>query len=222
MIFATCTLMENDKIHNGEINTVSDLLFRSRPAVRLVNSFSLYRILSAPLLLTLLFLKKTRIFNWLLMLSFSTDAVDGYLARKLKASTPLGSKLDSLGDDLTILVAAIALCKTNPKFIREQSLLVSLMLGLFTIQTTAAIRKYGKATSFHTYLAKMAAMAQGVFLLHSQFFKKSSLPLFRTAAGITIVELIEETIMTLVLPKWKTDVKGLYWAVTKKTGPELS
>lgn len=198
------------------IKTIYGLLFKSSPAVRMVNIITLYRIITSPLLIFLIFLDQLNIFKWLLLASFSTDAIDGRLARKYKAVSILGSKLDSIGDDLTVLVGIIALLKTNPEFIKEQAFVMIGLLGLFFIQLSLSLFKYKKLSSFHTYLAKMAAVSQGFFLLSVFFFETIFYPLFYTALVITAFELIEEIILTLLLPKWKNDVKGLYWVLKKE------
>lgn len=131
----------------------------------LVNGITMYRIVAAPFLLALLFTGHYNLFKWLLGVSFFTDLIDGYLARKFKVASVLGTKLDSIGDDLTILVAMTALFYMKWAFIKQQRVLFIIMFSLFLVQTTYALIRYGKITSFHTYLAKAAALVQGVFLL---------------------------------------------------------
>ena len=80
-------------------------------AYKVVNGITVYRILVAPLLLWLLFNFYYEWFKWMLAISFITDALDGYLARKFKVTSKLGSMLDSIGDDLTIGVAIIGMFK---------------------------------------------------------------------------------------------------------------
>ena len=71
--------------------------------------FSFYRIVAAPFLLLLIWLDQRLIFTWFLLISYSTDAIDGYLARKLKITSPRGSQLDSFGDQITLIVGLIGL-----------------------------------------------------------------------------------------------------------------
>jgi phosphatidylglycerophosphate synthase len=198
------------------LRTIYGLLFKSGRTIRLVNLITLYRIVTAPLLLALAFSNNWILFKWLLLASFSTDAVDGYLARKFKAVSILGSKLDSLGDDLTVLVGLIALLKLHPEFCQEQMMFFLVLLALFLIQFVSALLKYRRTTSFHTYFAKLAAVLQGCFLLSVYFFETIYYPLFYFAVAVTAVELAEEIIMVFVLPEWKSDVKGLYWAMKEK------
>ena len=147
--------------------------------------------------------------------SFFTDLIDGYLARKFKVTSILGTKLDSIGDDLTVLVGLIALFVLKLEFIKQHVIIFIILLVLFLVQTTYAFIRYKKMTNFHTYLAKIAAVLQGVFLILVFFTEEPSLILFYAATIITMVELIEETILIRMLPEWQANVKGIYW-VSKK------
>ena len=168
------------------------------------------------MLVVLLFKGEQELFKWLLGVSFFTDLIDGVLARTFKVTSILGTRLDSIGDDLTVLVAILGLGFLQPRFFIEQwTILVPLGI-LFLLQTGFALYRYGRITSFHTYLAKLAALAQGIFLLSFFFFETINYPLFYSAAFITIAELAEEIIIVWVLPKWKSNVRGLWWVLQKK------
>ena len=181
----------------------------------IINGITLYRIIAAPFLLVLIFTGQDELFKWLLGLSFFTDMIDGFLARKYKVASIMGSRLDSIGDDLTVLVGIIALFVTKLEFIKEQKFIFLLLLVLFLVQTIYALTRYGKMTNFHTYLAKTAALLQGIFLLVTFFSDEPDLILFYAAAIITILELIEEIILVKILPNWETNVKGVYWVLKK-------
>ena len=183
----------------------------------IINGITLYRIVAAPLLLILIFTGRYDIFKWLLGVSFFTDLIDGFLARKYKVTSVLGTKLDSIGDDLTVLVGVIGLFATRMEFIKEQKFIFILLLLLFLAQVIYAFIRYRKMTSFHTYLAKTAALLQGAFLILSFFTAEPNLILFYAAATITILELIEEIILVKLLRHWETNVKGIYWVLKKKS-----
>ena len=182
----------------------------------IINGITVYRIVAAPFLLILIFTGHYDIFKWLLAVSFFTDLIDGYLARRYKVNSILGSRLDSIGDDLTIVCALIGLFVFKSDFIKEEAIILLSLFSLYIIQTVLAFYKYGKITSFHTYLAKIAAILQGVFFVLIFFTKSDFLFLFYLAAVITAVELIEEIIIILFLKKWKANVKGLYWVMKDK------
>jgi CDP-diacylglycerol--glycerol-3-phosphate 3-phosphatidyltransferase len=180
-----------------------------------INGITLYRIIAAPFLVILLFAGQYEIFKWLLGVSFFTDLIDGYLARKYKVASILGARLDSIGDDLTVLVAVTGLFIIKPDFIKQEKIIFLLLLVLFIIQISYAFVRYRKMTNFHTILAKMAALLQGVFLLLVFFTDKPVLLLFYTAAFVTIAELVEEIILIKLLPEWEANVKGLYWVIRR-------
>jgi len=60
----------------------------------MVNAITLYRLLAVSVLLTLLFNHQLILFKCLLVVSFLTDAIDAYLARKNKVTSMFGSVLD--------------------------------------------------------------------------------------------------------------------------------
>lgn len=199
-----------------EFKDISNLLLRSGTAVRTVNLITIYRIIAFPLLVFLVLTGRMEAFRWLLLGSFFTDAVDGMLARKLKATSVLGSKLDSIGDDLTILAATIGLFVAHWNFIREEALIFFILFGLFLVQISLSFYRYKKISTFHTYMAKIAAVVTAIFLLSVFFMEDISYPLFYLAAVITAIELIEEIILASILHDYRSDVKGLYWVLREK------
>jgi CDP-diacylglycerol--glycerol-3-phosphate 3-phosphatidyltransferase len=182
----------------------------------MVNAITVYRLVAAFLLLYLIIKKQEDIFKWFLAISFFTDAIDGYLARKYKAVSVMGSKLDSIADDLTILMAIIGVFVLEPGFIGHELPWVFVLLVLYFSQLILSLIRYHKLSSFHTYAAKVAAVLQGSFLILLFFLPEWPLWLFRIAAIFTIIDLVEEIILVLLLREWKTDVKGLYWVMRRK------
>jgi phosphatidylglycerophosphate synthase len=199
-----------------KIRNIRTLLLEADRPVRIINLVTLYRIVTFPILVFLIVTHHYNIFRWLLLASFFTDAIDGYLARKYKATSILGAKLDSIGDDLTILAAMIGLFVTRFEFIEKELEFILILFGLFFIQLTLSLTKYKKMSSFHTYLAKTAAVVTAVFLLSVFFLDEIIYPLFYASFIVTAIELIEETIIIFFLPTWKTNVKGLYWILKGK------
>jgi len=183
-----------------------------------INGITVYRIVAAPILLILIFTGQYDIFKWLLGISFFTDLIDGYLARKYKVTSVIGTRLDSIGDDLTILVGMIGLFVMKTAFIKQEIVIFIILFSLFLVQTIYAFIRYRKMTSFHTYLAKTAALLQGAFLLFTFFTTEPNLILFYVAAIITMLELIEEIILVSLLKHWKANVKGIYWVLKEKAG----
>ncbi len=189
---------------------------------KVVNAITIYRILAAPVLIFLIFTEQFDLFKWLLPFSFFTDLIDGFLARKYKVESILGSRLDSIGDDLTVLAAITGLILFDPDFIRKESFVLIFLFSLFLVQILCALIRYGRLTSFHTYLAKTAALFQGVFFILYFLFSQPLIVLFYAAAVITALDLIEEIIIVFLLPEWEANVKGIYWLNRRKKNREQS
>ena len=177
--------------------------------------FSFYRIVASPFLLILIWLGERELFTWFLLFSYCTDMIDGFLARYLKIMSARGSQLDSFGDQITFIIGLIGLLAFEYDFMKENYLLILITFIPYGIQMLLAFKKYGKATSFHTYLAKLSAITQGVFLLWLLFFNPIYW-LFYTMIVLGLLETIEEITLIFMYDKWVADVKGIYWALGDK------
>jgi CDP-diacylglycerol--glycerol-3-phosphate 3-phosphatidyltransferase len=192
----------------------------SKPAYYIVNGITFYRVIAAFIMLLLLYNQQFGLFKWLLAISFLTDAVDGYLARSFKVISKFGSTLDSIADDLTVAVAIIGIILFKPGFLMDEIILIAILSSLYVLQILLALIRYGKISSFHTYAAKIAAISQGIFLILFFFLPEPVYILFYFTAIITILDLAEEIILVIILPQWKTNIKGLYWVIKKEAIPE--
>ncbi len=177
--------------------------------------FSFYRIMAVPLLVALVWFGERQLFTWFLLLSYCTDAIDGFLARKLKIASARGSQLDSMGDQITLLMGLIGLWFFEKEFILANYKLILLAFLPYILQMIIAFRKYGKATAFHTYLAKFSAIVQSVFILWLLFFGPVYW-LFYFMVIIGVLETIEEITLIFMYDEWVKDVKGVYWALKDK------
>jgi CDP-diacylglycerol--glycerol-3-phosphate 3-phosphatidyltransferase len=182
----------------------------------IVNGITFYRLLMAPVLVLLIFTHQFHVFKWLLAVSFFTDLIDGWLARRFKVTSILGARLDSVADDLTIVAGIVGVVVLKPAFLKQQLEFVIILLALFLIQVVLALFRYGKVSSFHTYSAKLAALMQGSFLILLFFLPQPLEIVFYITFGITVIDLVEEIILVIILPEWKANVKGLYWVMKRK------
>ena len=95
----------------------------------LPNVLSALRIAAAPALVVLALVGAERAFTWVLIPALLSDIADGYLARRLGLTSPLGALLDSIADLLLFFVAVVGVWCFHP----------------------------GLLSSFHTYASKAAA-----------------------------------------------------------------
>lgn len=187
----------------------------SKRKLTLPDWLSVYRIISSPFLITLIFLDYRVLFGFFLLVSFLTDALDGYLARKMNIVTQRGAQLDSIGDIITYTVGLAGIVKFETAFIIEQIWIIILTFGLYILQLLMAYWRYGMPSSFHTYLAKLSAIIQSIFMIWF-FFIDVEMWLFYFAVALSIIETVEEIILVLMFPKWKANIKGLLWVLNKK------
>ena len=181
-------------------------------SLNIADWFSFYRILAFPLLAVLLFMGERQWFTWFLLVSYSTDAIDGFLARHLNLSSARGAQLDSIGDQLTLVIGLLGLLIFESAFIRANLLLIAIAFIPYLVQMGVAFMKYGKATAFHTYLAKVSAVLQAVFILWTLFYGPIYW-LFYLMIVIGILETLEEITLIFMYDRWVEDVKGIYWAL---------
>ena len=174
--------------------------------------FSFYRIVMGPVLILLIFFDQRMAFSWMLLLSFASDGIDGFLARNFNMASERGATLDSIGDQITFFVAVLGLIVFEPGFIKENHLIIIIALIPYFFQTVMAYFKYGKLTSFHTYLAKITAILQAFFIVIILFFGPINW-LFYTMIAFGLVEILEEIILVFMYDHWVSDVRGIYWAL---------
>jgi phosphatidylglycerophosphate synthase len=182
----------------------------------LINALTAYRLVMAPVLISLVFAGRADLFKWLLPLSFFTDLIDGFLARRFRVASVFGSRLDSIADDLTMLAGITGAFVFKKEFVWDHIAIVAAVVTLLVFQNSLALVRYRRISSFHTYLAKAAAGLQGSFLILLFLLPEPVYLLFYAAALVSVLDLLEEIILVLVIKKWKTDVKGLYWVLKKK------
>lgn len=176
---------------------------------------SLYRIISAPWLLFLIYQEQRLLFSIFLLISFTTDALDGFLARRMNIETQRGAQLDSIGDAVTFCIGLIGMIGFEYEFMKEEAGLILFAFSFYILQLVLAYWRYGMPSSFHTYLAKIAAIFQGTFMLWF-FFVGIEYWLYYAVIVLSILETIEETILIMWFPKWRANIKGLLWVLNEK------
>ncbi len=185
----------------------------------MVNGITLYRIVTVPVLLWLLFTEQFELFSWGVAFSFFTDFIDGFLARTFRVTSIAGTRLDSIGDDLTIAVALTGLIVQFPGFVNIHKWILIVLGVLFLMQTGYAFYRYGRMSNFHTWLAKTAAILQGSFLILAFFTGNPSVLLYYMATIITTVELVEEIFLVHLLPQWRINVHSVFHVLQENKKP---
>ncbi|MCP4682264.1 MAG: CDP-alcohol phosphatidyltransferase family protein [Desulfobacterales bacterium] len=179
---------------------------------KIPNILSCFRIIIAPVLLFLAWKGYHNLFIVLLITSLLSDAVDGFIARKLDATTDLGAKLDSLGDMAVYLTVPVCAWWLWPEILKKEALFVFIAISAYVIPLAAGLIKFGKIPSYHTLGAKIAAviMSIGVLIL----FITEFMWIFRLAVIFQVIVACEEVLITIQLSTLQSDVKSI-WHVKK-------
>ena len=180
--------------------------------MQLPNLISALRLALAPVMLALAWNGYPRTFLAVMMASFASDVLDGYLARKLGQTSELGAKLDSIGDFIVYTTIPVAGWWLWPDMMRREALFVITVIVSCTLPPAIALLKFRRLTSYHTWGAKLAALLVGssLFLM---FAGGPAWP-FRLAALVAISAALEEIVITLVLRNCRSNVRSL-WHVIK-------
>lgn len=176
-----------------------------------IDGLTWLRIFAAPVQLILIVANQLEAFKWLLALSFLTDAIDGPLSRRYRTVSVKGARLDSLGDDLTVFVALLGMLRWDYHFLLDHWQWLVLLICLLALQLRLALVKFGKTTAFHTYLAKIAAVLQGIYLCLYFLLGPPPMFLFYLMVVVTAVGLAEEIVLVYLLREYRCNVKGIYW-----------
>lgn len=176
------------------------------------NALSLYRVASAPVILYSIFCGHRLLFAWLIIINLVTDALDGFIARHWKLETPIGAKLDSIGDLMTEVLALLGLVIFEQAFMRSHILAFGLLLGVSLLAQVLSLLRFRRLISLHLYLSKLTTILLAAFFI--VFFLIAYSPaLFYTMIVVGILAGIEELAVLCVLKKHQEDVRGLYWVM---------
>ena len=179
------------------------------------NVLSGARALAVPVLLVLAFEEQRTAFTWVLIPALLSDIFDGWIARAFALESKLGAALDSVADSLMLFVSVYGIWVFHPEVIREHAWLCGIAVGLWALEDLLALARYGRLSSFHTYLSKVVANLLGLFI--GWLFLFGFEPwMLHLAAGTSIVASLEELVLLRVLPEWRADVRGLWWVLRER------
>jgi phosphatidylglycerophosphate synthase len=137
-----------------------------------------------------------------------SDIYDGVLARRWHCDTPAIRLSDSMVDTVFYLGVLWALWTRVPIAIKAWWPLLAVLLGLEALRFAFDFWKFGKASSYHSYLAKswglIMAIAVMVVLGTGRY---GWLLAVAMCAGILCD--LEGLVMSLILPAWRNDVKTI-------------
>jgi phosphatidylglycerophosphate synthase len=172
------------------------------------NAISIARMGAAPVLLAAVAGGRVRLFEWLLLTCLLSDILDGLIARVFRLTSKLGAALDSVADVVMVLIGMLGVAVFQKTFVSAHHGVLLLVVGLYGAEVVASLLRYGRVSSFHTLLGRVAAYMAGIFVM-TLFFWGYHGWLFHATVAVYIVELAEEMVLIYLLPEWRSDVGGM-------------
>lgn len=190
----------------------------THPVLRIVpNALSIARILAAPVLVGTVAFGAEAAFTWVLVPALLSDIADGLIARAFHLQSRLGALLDSVADTLLLFASACGIWAFHPEVIERHALECAVMIGAWLLENVAALLRYGRLSSFHTYLSKTAGYLLGIFV--GVLFVFGFHPwLLHAAVTVSVLGSVEELVLLALLPEWRCDVRGLPWVLRERRG----
>ena len=152
--------------------------------------------------------------HWLaliVLVALIDDIFDGVLARRWGCDTPALRLSDTVADTIFYLGVAIALWMREPQLLRGNWQLLAALFVTEAMRYGFDFWKFGKSASYHTYLAKCWGLVMAVAVIGVLSFSGLQW-LIPVSLILGIACNTEGLAMSVVLPRWKNDVKTLAMA----------
>jgi cardiolipin synthase (CMP-forming) len=179
------------------------------------NILSLYRIAVFPVIIYFIISGQEMLYAVFIVISLITDIIDGLIARLYNQQTELGARLDSMGDNLTYVLAFAGIMVFKTEDIMQHLFSFLTFLNLAIIMNIISLVKFKRFSSFHLYSFKAGGYIQGLFFI-TLFFYEFITPFYYFMISWAIMASLEHITIQLVIPKMKSNIKGLYWVLKEQ------
>jgi CDP-diacylglycerol--glycerol-3-phosphate 3-phosphatidyltransferase len=122
------------------------------------NILSSFRLFAAPFLLFIAWQGWPNLFLAILAISLLSDAIDGFIARRLNVTSKAGARLDSWGDFVTYLTVPLCAWWLWPEILQREAFFVLTGIIFFLLPALTGFIKFKMLPSYHTWAAKILAV----------------------------------------------------------------
>jgi CDP-diacylglycerol--glycerol-3-phosphate 3-phosphatidyltransferase len=133
----------------------------------------------------------------------------------LDQTSELGSRLDSYGDILTYLSTPMAVWWLWPNIVKEELYYIIAAIVIYILPAIFSLLKFGKLASYHTWITKISAVLMSAGVLVLLVFDNNLL--FHSAIYFLVIEMIENIVITMILPKQKSNIDSIWHAWKERT-----
>lgn len=160
----------------------------------LPNILSGLRLAAVVPLLALAWFGRPLAFLGLLLAAILSDAVDGWLARRLGVNSPVGVRLDSAADYAIYVAVPLGGWWLWPELMTREAIWFALVVVGYALPGAVALVRFRRLASYHTWTAKLAVGVLSVAVL-VLFVGGPAWPL-RIGAPLALLAGIEQTLIT--------------------------
>lgn len=149
-------------------------------------------------------------FVLLLAASLTTDALDGFLARRLNAFSDFGRKLDSAADYLTLMTGLAGIALLWPESVRRELPWIATGLAAFFGVIVFGFIRLGRAPCYHTWGAKIGVIGCSLSMI-PLLSGWSAVP-FHVMIGLQVLAALEEVVIIVLIPKHEGEIATVWHA----------
>ena len=168
----------------------------------LANGLTAFRLLiAAPALVILALAGWREGFLWLLVASFTSDFLDGTVARLTGGITGFGARLDSWADGAAYCAIAIGVALLWPRLVAREWPAMLSIIASFMLPGALGYLKFRRFTSYHTLLVKAAVGGTAVALLLALWGG----PVWPRRAAAVLAVAACVALMSIAAQPWRPD-----------------
>ena len=156
-----------------------------------------------------------RAFAACLIVAFLSDVFDGVIARRLGVATPTLRRLDSAADTVFYAACVLAAWRLHPTAITDHAGLLMLLVVLEASRYAFDFAKFHREASYHMWSSKIWGLALFTGFFGLLVFGDTT-TCVTWAIVVGIVADLEGLAISVVLPRWKSDVPTFLHALRER------
>lgn len=145
-----------------------------------------------------------------------SDIFDGMLARRWKTDTDALRLTDSMTDIVFYLGVTITFALECPELWDIYRPVVGVMIALEVIRFVIDMARFRRPSSYHAFLSKLAGLVLSLGVMAALLADDGpditlaiAGALLTVGLAIGVLSQLEGLLMTLILPRWRRDVRSL-------------
>lgn len=171
------------------------------------------RLVLAPVVVLLaLYAPRPGAFAACLVTAFVSDIFDGVIARRLNVATPTIRRLDSAADTAFYAACLFAAWRLYPSALTQRLTPLMVLIALEGFRYILDFLRFRREASYHMWSSKLWGVSLFVGFVSLLVFGNPGAPV-TVAVYLGIVADLEGISISLILPRWQSDVPSFVHAL---------